>query len=219
LAKSPKSFPELTTQRLRLRQFEPRDVEGLHACFGDIEAMRYWNFPACKTKAETERWARVLARTTRPYEYLAWAVAEKRGDRCIGMVIYHHREAHNRRLEIGYMLARPYCGRGLMTEAVRALIEHFFAELGVHRVEAMIHPDNSASIKLVERLGFRRESGPLRDYWRIGESYMSAVVYALIDGGESRASSPETLDARRSRGAATAPQRPTAGALSALKRK
>jgi hypothetical protein len=65
LAKAPKSFPELATQRLRLRQFEPR--------FGDIEAMRYWNFPACKTKAETERWARVA--DTERLELLAHCVA------------------------------------------------------------------------------------------------------------------------------------------------
>lgn len=207
MAKSPKIFPELSTQRLRLRQFEPRDVDGLHACFGDVEAMRYWNFPVCTTKAETERWVRVLAKTTRPYEYLAWAVAEKRGDRCIGMVIYHHREAHNRRLEVGYMLARPYYSRGLMTEAMQALVEHCFGELGVHRIEAMIHPDNAASIKLVERLGFRPEGGPLRDYWRIGDRYMSAMVYALINGSEPREVRPETHGVRRSRVAATASPR------------
>jgi ribosomal-protein-alanine N-acetyltransferase len=186
VAKSTRSFPELATPRLRLRQFEARDADGLHACFGDADAMRYWNFPACKTKAQTERWVRVLGKTSSPYQYLAWAVAEKRSDRCIGMVNYHHREAHDRRLEVGYMLARSHYGRGLMTEAMRALLAHCFAELGVHRVEATIHPDNAASIRLVERLGFRLEGGPLHDYWRVGEGYMSVLIYGLINGGETR---------------------------------
>ena len=53
--KRSKTFPTLATKRLRLRQFEARDLQGLHACFGDPDAMRYWNFPACKTEAETER--------------------------------------------------------------------------------------------------------------------------------------------------------------------
>ena len=176
------SCPELTTQRLRLRLFEARDVDGLHACFGDSEAMRYWNFPACQSKAETTRWVEILARTTSPHSYQAWAVAEKRGDRCIGMVNYHHREAHNRRLEIGYILAPSHQRRGLMTEALQALVAYCFDELRTHRIEAMISPDNRASIRLVERLGFQGEGGPLRDYWRVGEEYRSVLVYGLIEG-------------------------------------
>jgi [ribosomal protein S5]-alanine N-acetyltransferase len=180
-----KTIPELVTQRLRLRQFEARDADGLHACFGDVDAMRYWNFLPCKTRTETERWVRILAKTSNPYESLAWAVAEKRSDRCIGMVNYHHREGHNRRLEVGYILARSHYGRGLMTEAMQALIAHCFAELRVRRVEAMIHPDNAASIRLVERLGFQFEGGPLRDYWRVGDHYLSALVYGLVNDGET----------------------------------
>ena len=175
------SCPELTTQRLRLRLFEARDVDGLHACFGNSEAMRYWNFPACQSKAETARWVEILARATSPHSYQAWAVAEKRGNRCIGMVNYHHREAHNRRLEIGYILAPSHQRQGLMTEALQALVAYCFDELRTHRIEAMISPDNHASTRLVERLGFQREGGPLRDYWRVGEEYRSVLVYGLID--------------------------------------
>src|SRR5262249_50668679 len=125
---------------------------------------------------------------------------------CIGVVIYHHREAHNRRLELGYMLARPYYGRGLMLEAVQALIAHCFAELGVHRIEAMIHPDNAGSIRLVERLRCRREGAPLRDYGRSGERYMSAMVYALINGEEPPGPAADAAGAQRARGAAASPR-------------
>ena len=50
----------------------------------------------------------------------------------------------------------------------------------MHRIEALIHPDNAPSIRLVGRLGFRCEGGPLRDRWRRGEGDMSAMMYALI---------------------------------------
>ena len=73
------------------------------------------------------------------------------------MVNYHHREARNARLEIGYILAPSHQGRGLMTEAVEALVAYCLGELAAHRIEALIHPDNTASIRLVERLGFRCE--------------------------------------------------------------
>jgi ribosomal-protein-alanine N-acetyltransferase len=174
------AHPILVTKRLRLRQVEPRDVEGLHACFGDAQAMRYWNFPPCATEAESERWARILEKNTSPYQFLAWAVADKRSDKCIGMVNYHHREAHNRRLEIGYILAPARQRHGLMTEALQALLAYCFEELAVHRVQALIHPDNAASIALATRLGFRCEGGPLRDYWRVGDGYMDVMLYALL---------------------------------------
>ena len=184
MAKSGKAqtHPILATKRLRLRQIGPRDLEGLHACFGDPEAMRYWNFPPCATPEETERWLGILAKGTSPYQFLAWAVADKRSDRCIGMVNYHHREAHNRRLEVGYILAPAQQRRGLMTEAMQVLLTYCFEELGVHRVQALIHPDNAASIALATRLGFRCEGGPLRDYWRVGDGYMDVMMYALLAG-------------------------------------
>ena len=189
VAKSSKApgHPILATKRLRLRQFEARDVEGLHACFGDPEAMRYWNFLPCATEAESARWVGILEKNTSPYQFLAWAVADKRSDKCIGMVNYHHRQARNAKLEIGYILASAQQGRGLMTEALEALLAYCFKELAVHRVEALIHPDNVASIRLAERLGFRCEGGPLRDYWRVGDSYMSVMVYALLAGERRKA--------------------------------
>jgi ribosomal-protein-alanine N-acetyltransferase len=67
-----------------------------------------------------------------------------------------------------------------MTEALHAVITYCIRELHVHRVEAIIDPDNAASIRVAARLGFRREGGPLRDYWRVGDSYRSPVVYGLL---------------------------------------
>ena len=121
VAKSSKTqgHPILATKRLR--QFEARDVEGLHACFGDVKAMRYWNFPPCETEAESARWVKIMEKNTSPYQFLAWAVADKRSDKCIGMVNYHHREARNAKLEIGYILASAQQD-GLMKEALEALL-------------------------------------------------------------------------------------------------
>jgi len=64
--------PILTTKRLRLRRFTARDLTGLHACFGDAVAMRYWNFPPSKTEAESARRLKYLAKSTSPYSFLAY---------------------------------------------------------------------------------------------------------------------------------------------------
>ena len=52
-----------------------------------------------------------------------------------------------------------------MTEAGRALLRHLIDDLGVHKVEALIRPDNKPSAALAKRLGFRLEGGPIRDRW------------------------------------------------------
>jgi [ribosomal protein S5]-alanine N-acetyltransferase len=175
-----KAFPALATPRLRLRQFEARDLRGLHACFGDADTMRFWNRPASSAMAETERTLKYLAKTTSPYDHLAWAVTERAKDQCIGMVCYNQREARDKRLDLGYILAPQHQGKGYGTEAVRAVLDYCVGRLGAHRVQALVHPDNTASIRLVERLGFRCEGGPLKDYWCVGGCHRSAMIYALI---------------------------------------
>lgn len=174
------AFPALETRRLRLRKLEIRDAEALHECLGDATAMQYWNVPPSATLADTQKALEWLGKTSSPYDHLAWAIASKRDDRCIGMVNYHHREARNRRLEIGYCLAPKQQTKGLATEAVAAVADYCRNEIGVHRIEAMIHTENAASMRLVERLGFRCEGGPLRDYWCVDGVYASVMVYALV---------------------------------------
>jgi ribosomal-protein-alanine N-acetyltransferase len=59
------------------------------------------------------------------------------------------------------------------------MLNFCFGQLGLHRVQAYIHPDNSASIALVEKLGFTRE-GLLRDNMRVGDAWRDDLLYALL---------------------------------------
>lgn len=61
------------------------------------------------------------------------------------------------RAALGYAAFLPYAGRGYLSEAVALAVRYAFGRLGLHRVEADIQPGNTASLKLAERLGFRRE--------------------------------------------------------------
>jgi [ribosomal protein S5]-alanine N-acetyltransferase len=179
------TFPVLETERLRLRRFTARDVDGMHAAFGNTKAMRYWNMPPFRTRIGTARLVRVMAKADGPQWWLAWAIARQHDDRCIGMVNYHHREAGNRRLELGWIIAPRHQGKGYAREATAAVIRYCFDQLDTHRIEAMIVPENTASIRLAQALGFRLEGGPIRDRWRRGEEYCSVLMYGLLAGEES----------------------------------
>ena len=101
------------------------------------------------------------------------------------MVTYYHGHIRNKRVEIGYIIDPAHQRKGIATEAVSAMLDFCFGELGLHRVQAFTHPDNTASRKLVEKLGFRHE-GLLRDNLRVGDEWRDDVLYALIETDRRR---------------------------------
>ena len=178
MAKKPIPHPNLSTRRLRLRQFRAEDAEAMHRCFADADAMRFWNQPVHTKRIETERAVRNFIDCTPSY-YRYWAVADAGTDRCVGMVNYHDGHIRSKRVSIGYIIEPGRQRQGIGAEAVSAMLDFCFGELGLHRAQAFIHPDNSASIALVEKLGFRRE-GLLRDNLRVGEVWRDDLLYALL---------------------------------------
>src|SRR5579872_3666303 len=178
MAKKPIPHPVLSTARLRLRQFRAEDAGAMHECFVDAGAMRYWNQPVFTKRVETERAVRKFIDCTPSY-YRFWAAADALTDRCLGLVNYHDGHIRNKRVSIGYIIEPSRQRQGLATEAVSAMLDFCFGELGLHRVQAYIHPDNRASIALVEKFGFQRE-GLLRDNLRVGDAWRDDLLYALL---------------------------------------
>ena len=170
--------PVLATTRLRFRQFRSDDVDGMHECFADPGAMRFWNQPVYTKRIETERSVRSFIDCTPSY-YRFWAVADAGTDRCLGLVNYHDGHIRSKRASIGYMINPALHRQGIATEAVTAMLDFCFVELGLHRLQAFIHPDNHPSVRLVEKFRFRRE-GLLRDNLRVGEVWRDDVLYALL---------------------------------------
>jgi ribosomal-protein-alanine N-acetyltransferase len=100
------------------------------------------------------------------------------------MINYFRRDLRERRVEVGWLILPAVQGKGYMTEAGRALLRHLIDTLKVHRVEALIRPENKPSAALAERLGFRLEGGPLRDRWLVDGQWHSVMLYGLIAGEE-----------------------------------
>jgi ribosomal-protein-alanine N-acetyltransferase len=86
---------------------------------------------------------------------------------------------------LGYYGSQAYAGRGRMREGMSLALHIGFRELGLHRVEANIQPENEASIRLVERLGFRREGYSPR-YLKIGGRWKDHERWALLSEDWSR---------------------------------
>ena len=179
MAKQPAPHPTLATPRLRLRQFRAEDADAMHECFANAEAMRFWNRPVHTKRIETERVVRNCIDCTPSY-YRFWAVADAGTDRCLGLVNYHDGHIRSQRAAIGYIVNPARQRQGIATEAVSAMLDFCFDEIGLHRVQAFIDPDNIASRMLVEKLGFRCE-GLLRGNLRVGDVRRDDMLYALLE--------------------------------------
>ena len=96
-----------------------------------------------------------------------------------GLTLSNVRRGAAQSCTLGYWMGQPYAGRGLMTEAVTAVIPYVFDELELHRVEAACIPENSPSRKLLEKTGFQYE-GMARRYLRIDGLWRDHLLYALL---------------------------------------
>jgi ribosomal-protein-serine acetyltransferase len=96
-----------------------------------------------------------------------------------GAVRYHEIDWANRSTELGYWLGASFEGKGLMTKACRALIEHAFGELKLNRIVVRCAAENKRSCAVAERLGFRRE-GVLRQEEWVRDRFVDNIIYSVL---------------------------------------
>ena len=177
-----RGLPTLDGARTRLRPVREPDEPDLLAVFGDADHLRFWSHGPLADLDAARRYRESIEAGTRDRALFQWALTEPPGDRLVGTVTLAGWDRANRRAEVGFIL-RPDCaGRGLGSDAVRAALRFGVREMGLHRVEADVDPDNAASKRLLERLGFAYE-GTLRDRWFTfyGE-WKDSDVYGLLAG-------------------------------------
>ncbi len=108
-----------------------------------------------------------------------FGVRDGNGD-LIGIVAITKIDPSNNSCEIGYWLGKDYHGRGYGSYAVSLIVSFAFKELGVHRVSAVSFKSNAPSIRMLERIGFRRE-GVLRESAKVEEGYSDEIVMAMLE--------------------------------------
>jgi len=187
------SFPTLRTERLLLRELVPADAPALFAIHGDAAAMRWFGSDPLRTLADAEQLVEVFAGWRRlPNPGTRWGLERVEDGTLIGSCGLFQWNRGWRRCTLGYELARAAWGQGLMGEALQAALDWGFDEagMGLNRIEAMIHPCNKPSLRLAERLGFRRE-GLLREVAFWGGRHEDLELHALL-AREHQASSSQT---------------------------
>ena len=163
------------TERLLLRLREPHDIDDLHAIYGRDDVTELLLQPAL-ARDELELW--LSERAASDEEDAVGLLAEHDG-RVVGEVsLAFHGPTQ---AELGWTFHPDVGGRGLATEAARALLDLGFGHYALHRITAELDARNTASRRLCERLGMRLEGHRLADYWSKGE-WTDTLQYALLAG-------------------------------------
>lgn len=172
-------LPTLTAKRVGLRRLRDQDVPSLFAIFGDREVTRYWGHPMLADLHAATRLLADIHRKSAEQRLFQWGVALHDTDVVVGTCTLTSLDIANRRAELGFALARIYWGKGYMSEALSTLLVFAFREMQLHRVWADTDPRNGPSIRLLERLGFRRE-GLLREHYLVQGEPQHAIEYGLL---------------------------------------
>ena len=174
-----KTLPVITTERVVLRWVSENDIDSLYEVFSDPQVMRYWSTAPFTDREAAVNLQREIAAGNETNTMMKWGLALRDSDRLIGTTTLFNLNLDNGRAELGYAMGRAHWGKGLMNEALQALVSHAFEEMQLRRLEADVDPRNDASIRTLERLGFQRE-GYLRERWHVNGEIQDALFYGLL---------------------------------------
>jgi ribosomal-protein-alanine N-acetyltransferase len=177
-------FPTLETPRFLLRAVAPDDAPEIFRIMGDPQVMRYFGSAPMQLLDEAVQRIKGLQDDFRDQLGIRWVIADRSGGKLIGTCGFWRIVEPHARAEIGYELAREWWGQGVMTEAVGAALAFGFIQMGLHTVEAQIHPDNIGSRRVLEKLGFVQE-GYFREnfYDPIEAQFTDTAVFSLLNPG------------------------------------
>lgn len=169
-------FPVLQTERLILREIQYADVPDIFRLFSNPEVTRFHGTSTFMEEKQAIDFVDFVQSRYREKTGIRWAITLKDTGDFIGTVGLNSILQH--RTVIGYDLAESCWGRGYMPEAVQAMLEYAFS-IGLYRAQAMVIPGNHASVRVLEKLGFREE-GLLRSWYYWEGRYWDMMSFSLL---------------------------------------
>jgi len=169
---------EIYTERLLLRTVRPGDAAAYYGCRSLPAVRRYQGCPKSLAQAKRRLAACAALSPNTPRTWYQFAVIERASGAFAGDIAVHFTDG--RQAELGYTLAPGFQGRGYATEAAKAVLAWLFDTLGLHRVSCSADPRNKPSLKVMRRLGMRKEAHFKKSFWT-GKEWADDIVYAVLN--------------------------------------
>lgn len=173
-------FPTLTTNRLLLRNFYITDASDLFLLRSNDDVMNYFDRPKLESIVEAQELIESVFESFKNKSGINWAIVERGTNSFMGTVGFWRMIPEHCRAEVGYAIMPDYWGKGYMTEALKAVVDFGFKELHIHSIEANCNPANTGSIKLLEKIGFKKEAY-FRENYLFNNEFLDSVIYSLLE--------------------------------------
>jgi ribosomal-protein-alanine N-acetyltransferase len=184
----------LETERLILRRFELSDAEAMFRNWAnDAEVTRFLMWQTHTDVSVTER---VLNEWIPQYEkpdYYHWAIVLREIGEPIGSIAAVRQSDDDRMVHIGYCIGKEWWHKGIMSEALNAMVKFYFEEVGVNRVESRHDPRNPNSGKVMQKAGLRYE-GTSRQSDHNNQGVCDTANYAILAEDYFAVVAPEHWD-------------------------
>lgn len=169
------SKPTLQTNRLTIRPLVPTDIDDLKEWLGEPSLYQYWG--QRPSKSDRNPGLLFMDSKKKPSKSFHWGISNKQDGKLIGEIWVYLIE-NNRMAKMAFRLSPAYQGNGLMTEAVKEVLDFCFKNTELQRLWSDVHIDNVASYKTLEKVGFTRE-GLIRQ-GKMVSTYCDYYLYGLL---------------------------------------
>jgi [ribosomal protein S5]-alanine N-acetyltransferase len=181
------TFPVLETERFLLRAVISDDVADIFRIMSDPRVTRYFGALPMASPDEAQQRVQAIQTAFQEHAGVRWAIANRANGQLIGTGGFWRLIKPHYRAEVGYELAPEWWGQGVMTEALGAMLDFGFTRMGLHSVEAQIHPANSGSRRVLEKLGFVQEGYFHANFYDPVEArFTDTVVFSLLSAAWMR---------------------------------
>ena len=172
-------FPSIETERLLLQPLTTEFTDFVFQHFSNPAVTQYLlDEPPMTDYVQAEELVQFYSDSARR-THNRWVIVQKNDKQPIGTCGYHKWDQRNFRAEIGYDLHPNFWGQAYMTEALKAVINTGFENMGLNRIEALVSVENNRSVRLLQRLGFRQD-GVLREYYCFDTKFYDHYVFSLL---------------------------------------
>ena len=172
-------FPVITTERLVLRKVKVSDADEVFFLRSDLGVLQYLDRKPAVSAEEALEWIEKILQSEKNNEVITWGITIKSGSKLIGTLCFWNINKQHYRAEIGYVLHPSYQGKGIMQEAVTPVLDYGFNTMKLHSVEGNVNPNNTSSIKLLERNNFVRE-GYFKENYFFNGTFSDSAIYSLL---------------------------------------
>jgi len=173
-------FPELKTERLLLRKLKISDAGEILFLRSNDDVLRYLGREPAASINEAEEFINKINTSVDANESILWGIVLSDDPAVlIGTICLWNFKTEHYRVEIGYILHPNHWRKGIMKEAIKAVVDYGFNILGLHSIEALLSPENIASSSVLESTGFVKEAHLKESFYFRGK-FGDTIIYSKL---------------------------------------